>query len=162
MTIKKETQMRLVLGTLLLFCSNLHVAVKKSKMSVFKWTIDPMILFTTGNRDDLRRKTAEVLTYFRIRFSDKNKTQTVIVSSYSEIKRLSQQIDLLQEDIKGTFSHRFESEWGAFLSIVELYGEEKHHQQETFFEILDIRKEFMPRAKTRQEFIERHFGDYRD
>ena len=159
---KKDAQMRLILGTLLLFCSNLHVAVKKSKMSAFRWTIDPMILFTTRNRDDLRRKMAEVLTYFRIRFSDKNKTQSIIVSSYSDIKRLSEQIGLLQEEIKGTFSNRFEGEWGAFLSIVELYGEEKHHNRETFLEILDMRKKFMPRAQSRQEFIEKHFGDYRD
>ena len=159
---KKDAQMRLILGTLLLFCSNLHVAVKKSKMSAFRWTIDPMILFTTRNRDDLRRKMAEALTYFRIKFSDKNKTQTLIVSSYSDINRLSKQIGLLQEEIKGTFSHRFEGEWGAFLSIVELYGEEKHHQHDTFLEILDIRKEFMPRAQSRQEFVEKHFGDYRD
>lgn len=157
--LKKDTQMRLILGTLLLFCSNLNMAIKRSKMSVFGWTIDPQILFTTKNRDDLRRKIAEALTYFRVKFSDKNKTQTVIVSKFKEIKRLSQQIELLDQEIKGVFSRRFEKEWGAFLSIVELYGEEKHHQQAIFLEILDMRKEFMPRALSRREFVEKHLGD---
>ena len=155
---KKATQMRLVLGTLLMFSSNLNIAVKKSKLSSFGWTVDPQILFTTKNRDDLRRKISEVLTYFRVGFSDKNTTQTVIVSSYKEIKRLANEIDTLETEIKGLFTHPFTMNWGAFLSIVELYGDEKHHIKEHFLTILDIRKQFMPRALSRMEFVEKNLG----
>ena len=155
---KKDEQMRLILGTLLMFSANLNIAVKKTPKSDFGWTIHPQILFNTKNRKDYKKAIDRLLIYFRIDMGERIKTNNVLISSYRNLKKLADQIDILDLEVTGMFSKKCMNEWGAFVSILEMYGNEEHYNKEKFFDILKMRNTFMPKALTHDEFIKKNFG----
>ena len=157
--LKKDEQMRIMLGTLLMFSANLNIAVKKTPKSDFGWTIHPQILFNTKNRQDYKKAIDNLLYYFRINTGERSTTNNIIISSYRNLKKLADQMDILDREVSGMFSRRFQKEWGAFLVILEMYGNEEHFEKEKFFEILKIRTTFMPKALTYEKFLKRNFGE---
>lgn len=142
-----------------MFSANLNIAIKKTIKSDFGWTIDPQIIFNTKNRADYRKSISDLLYYFRVLVGEKKTTNNVIVSSYADLKKVADQIDILDRELRGFFSRRFNKEWGAFLVILEMYGNEQHTDKENFFDILNKRMIFMPKALTYEQFLKKNFGE---
>ena len=155
----RDLVMRSKLGMMLLQNSNLIVDPKKHPKSPFGWTIDPKVKFHTGNKKSVMRKYEETLNFFRIRFSIIHKQKQIVVSGYKELACLSSEISQLQDVNPTFFGHEFMKEWTVFSEILEMYANEGHYTKKGFLKILEMRIAFMPRALSKERFIERHFGE---